>query len=98
LLSFSILQISFEQSSFQLVAICIVQSILVLQVQSVKKNKNQPKIFPFMPHRNKDNSGKFLPNTPAASHSHPSLFFSGNDQEEPLGEQPKIFKEPIGEE
>ena len=51
-----------------------------------------------MPRRNRDNSGKFLPNTPTTSHSHPSLFFGGNDQEDPLGEQPEIFEEPIGEE
>jgi len=51
-----------------------------------------------MPRRNIDNSGKFFPNTPTTSHSQPSLFFSGSDQEEPLGEQPKIFEEPIGEE
>ena len=51
-----------------------------------------------MPHRNRDNSGKFLPNTPTASHSQPSLFFGGCDQEEPLGEHPDIFEEPIGEE
>ena len=51
-----------------------------------------------MPHRHRDNSGKFLPNTPTASHSQPSLFFGGCDQEEPLGEQPDILEEPIGEE
>ena len=51
-----------------------------------------------MLHRNRDNSGNFLPNTPTASHSQPSLFFDGCDQEEPLGEQPDIFEEPIGEE
>ena len=48
--------------------------------------------------RNRDKSGKFLPNTPTTSQSHPSLFFSGGDLEEPLGEQPEIFEEPIGEE
>lgn len=48
--------------------------------------------------KNKDNSGKFLPNTPTASHSQPSLFFGGYEQEEPLGEQPNIFEESIGEE
>ena len=51
-----------------------------------------------MPRRNRVNSGKFLPNTPTTSQSHPSLFFSGSDPEEPLGEQPEIFEEPIGEE
>ena len=63
-----------------------------------KKKQNQPKRFPFMPCRNRDNSRNFLPNTPTASHSQPSLFFGGCDQEEPLGEQPDIFGEPIGEE
>lgn len=42
-----------------------------------------------MPRRNRDNSGKFLLNTPTTSNSQPSLFF---------GEQPDIFEEPIGEE
>ncbi len=51
-----------------------------------------------MPRRNRDNSRKVLPNTPTASHRKPSLFFGGSDQEEPLGEKPKIFEEPIGEE
>ena len=51
-----------------------------------------------MPHMDKYNSVKFLPNTPTASHSHPYLFFNGSDQEKPLGEQPDIFEEPIGEE
>jgi len=71
-----------------------------LQVQSVweKRNKSQPKRFPFMPHRNRDNSGKNLPNSPTISHSQPSLSFGGSDQEEPLGEKPKIFEEPAGEE
>ena len=50
-----------------------------------------------MPRRNRDNSGKFLPNTPTASHSQPALLFGGCDQEEPLGEQPDIFQEPIRE-
>ncbi len=51
-----------------------------------------------MPCRNKNNSRKFFPNTPTISHSQPSLFFGGSDQEEPLGEQSEIFEEPIGEE
>ena len=51
-----------------------------------------------MPHRNRDNSGKILSNAPTASYSQPSLFFSGCDQEEPLGEQQDTFEEPIGEE
>lgn len=48
--------------------------------------------------RNRDNSIKILPNTPTASHNQSSLFFCGCDQAEPLGEQPEIFEEPIGEE
>ena len=51
-----------------------------------------------MPRWNRDNSGKFLPNTPTTSQIHPSLFFSGSDPGDPLGEQPEIFEEPIGEE
>ena len=51
-----------------------------------------------MPRRNKDNLGKILPNTTTSSHNQPFLFFGGCDQEEPLGEQPDIFEEPIGEE
>jgi len=45
-----------------------------------------------------ENLGKKFPNTPTTSHNQPSLFFDGCDQEEPLGEQPDIFEEPIGEE
>ena len=51
-----------------------------------------------MPHRSRDNSEKCLPNTPTVSHSQPSLFFGGCNQEQPLGEHPDIFEEPIGEE
>ena len=51
-----------------------------------------------MPRRKRDNLGKFLPNTPTASNSQPSLFFSGYELEEPLGEQLDIFEEPVGEE
>ena len=51
-----------------------------------------------MPHRNSDNLGKFLPNTPTASKSQPSLFFGGYEVKEPLGEQQDIFEESIGEE
>ena len=50
-----------------------------------------------MPHRNRDNLGKFLPNTPTASNNQPSLFFGVYELEEPLGEQPNIFEEPTGE-
>ena len=51
-----------------------------------------------MPHRNKDNSRKFLPNTPNTSLSHPSLFFGGSDLEEPIGEPPEIYEDPITKE
>jgi len=50
-----------------------------------------------MPCRSKDNLGKFLANTPTASNNQPSLFFVGCELEDPLGKQPKIFEEPIGE-
>lgn len=57
-----------------------------------------------MPHRNRDTLGKFLPNNPTPSN--PSLFFGESqfpsltigELEDPLGEQPKIFEELIGEE
>jgi len=48
-----------------------------------------------MPHRNRDNLGKFLSNTPTTLQIHPSLFFGGSDPEEPLGEQLEIFEELI---
>ena len=51
-----------------------------------------------MPRRNRDRSGKFLPNTPTTSLSHPSLFFGDSDPEEPIGEHPEIYKDPIVEE
>jgi len=51
-----------------------------------------------MPRRNRDNSGNFLPNTPTTSLSRPSLFFGGSDREEPIGEPPEIYKDPIIEE
>ena len=51
-----------------------------------------------MPRRNRDNLGKFIPNTPTALNNQPSLFFGGYELEDPLGEQPEIFEEPIGEE
>jgi len=51
-----------------------------------------------MPHRNRDNLGKFLPNNPTPSNNQPSLFFDGCELKEPLGEQPDIFEEPTGEE
>lgn len=49
-----------------------------------------------MPRRNRDNSGKVFPNTPTASHIQPSLFFGDCNQEEPSGEHPDIFEEPVG--
>lgn len=51
-----------------------------------------------MPRRNRDSTRKFLPNTPTTSLSHPSLFFGGSDPEEPIGEPPEIYKDPIIEE
>jgi len=51
-----------------------------------------------MPYRNRDNLGKFFPNTHTASNTQPSLFFNGCELEEPLGVKPKIFEEPTGEE
>ena len=49
-----------------------------------------------MPRRNRDNLGKFLPNTPTTSNNQPSLFFGSYELEDPLGEQPEIFEEPTG--
>ena len=51
-----------------------------------------------MPRRSRDNLGIFFPNTPTTSNSQPSIFFGGCELEDPLGEQPNIFEEPIGEE
>ena len=51
-----------------------------------------------MPHRNRGKTGKFLPNTPTTSLSHPSLFFGDSDPEEPIGEPPEIYEDPIPEE
>jgi len=51
-----------------------------------------------MPCRNRDNLGKFFPNTPTSSNNQPSIFFGGYQLEEPLGEKPDIFEEPTGEE
>jgi len=47
--------------------------------------------------RNGDNLGKFLTNTPTNSNNQPSLFFDGYELEDPFGERPEIFEEPIGE-
>ena len=46
--------------------------------------------------RNRDNLGKFLPNTPTTSNNKNSLFFGGCELEDPLGEQPEIFEDPTG--
>ena len=51
-----------------------------------------------MPRRNRDKTGKFLPNTPTTSLSHPSLFLGDSDPEEPIGEPPEIYEDPITEE
>jgi len=51
-----------------------------------------------MPCRNRDNTRKFLPNIPTTSPSHPSLFFVGSDPEEPIGEPPEIYEDPITKE
>ena len=51
-----------------------------------------------MPRRNRDNSRKFLPNTPTTSLSHPSIFFGSSDLEEPIGEPPEVYEDPITEE
>jgi len=51
-----------------------------------------------MPCRNRDNLAKVFPNTLTASNNQPSLFFSGHELKEPLGEKPDIFEEPTGEE
>ena len=51
-----------------------------------------------MPRRNRENSGKFLPNTPTTSLSHLSLFFGSSDLEEPIGQPLEIYEDPITEE
>lgn len=59
-----------------------------------------------MPCMSRDTQGKFLPKTPTPSSNQPLLFFgdcqlpclSTRELEDPLGKQPKIFEEPIGEE
>ena len=51
-----------------------------------------------MPRRNRDKLEKFLTNNPTTSNSQPSLFFGDYEVEEPLGEKPYIFEEPIREE
>jgi len=51
-----------------------------------------------MCHRSRDNLVKNFPNIPITSNIQPSVFFGGCELEDPLGEQLKIFEEPIGEE
>lgn len=51
-----------------------------------------------MPCRNRENLGKFFPSTPTTSNNQASLFINGYELEEPLGKQPDIYQEPIGEE
>jgi len=51
-----------------------------------------------MPCRSRGNLGIFLPNNHTPSNNKSFISFCGCDLEEPLGEQPKIFEEPIGEE
>jgi len=48
-----------------------------------------------MPRRNRDKTEKFLPNTPTTSLSQPSLFSGDSEPEEPIGELPKIYEDPI---
>lgn len=68
----------------QLVSIQLVFSILQLVLMLEKQKKNTY----FMPHRNSDNLGEFLPNTPTTSNNQPFLFFDGCELEDPLGKQP----------
>ena len=51
-----------------------------------------------MPHRNRDKTGKFLPNTPTTSLSQLSLFSGDSEPEEPIAEPPEIYEDPIVEE
>lgn len=51
-----------------------------------------------MPRRSRDKTEKFLPNTPTASLSQPSLFFGNSEPKEPIGEPPEIYEDPITEE
>lgn len=51
-----------------------------------------------MPRRNRDKTGKFLPNTPTTSLSQPSLFSGDSEPEDPIGEPPEIYEDPIVEE
>ena len=51
-----------------------------------------------MPRRNRDKTGKFLTNTPTTSLSQPSLFSGNSELEDPIGEPPEIYEDPITEE
>jgi len=59
-----------------------------------------------MPRRSRDNQGKILPKTPTPSSNQLSFFLGDcelhsltiGELEDPLGEKPKIFEEPIVEE
>ena len=51
-----------------------------------------------MPCRNRDKTGKFLPNIPTTSLSQPFLFFGDSEPEEPIGEPLEIYEDPITEE
>ena len=50
-----------------------------------------------MPRRNRDKTGKFLPNTPTTSLNQPSLFSGDSEPEEPIGERLEIYEDPITE-
>jgi len=51
-----------------------------------------------MPRRSRENSRKFLPNTPTTSLSHPSPFFGGSDPKEHISEPPEIYEDPLTKE
>ena len=65
---------------------------------SEKKKKTLKKENSFHALRSRDSLGNFFPNTHTASNRQPSLFFNGCELQDPLGEQPEIFEDPIGEE
>ena len=50
-----------------------------------------------MPRKNRDNLGKFLPNTPTTSNRQHSLIFGGYELEDPSSEQPRYLKSLQGE-
>ena len=51
-----------------------------------------------MPRRTRNTQRQILPKTPTLPHIHPSLFFSSNEIEPPIGEPSEYFEDPIGEE